>query len=191
MVGFSDLLYIANQIGFLQFYLPFVLTFAVFYGILQKIDIFKSRNINLIIALALAFFVIGYTPVGTTLADFLSQFFTQVSLYLFTILGLGMILFLLAAITGHDMESVSKLKYILPIVVLIAAILVLGAFVNSGGLNLFPGLNTNGYGLGLSDQDIVILIIVALTVILIYWLTKEDKPKNDKKGQQFVSVPSQ
>jgi len=178
MASFTDLLGIAKNIGFFEFYLPFVLTFAVFYGILQKIDIFKSRNINLIISLALAFFVIGYTPVGTTLAQFLSTFFTDISLTLFTLLGLGMVFVVLVAISGHELGDIKKLKFILPIALLLGVLLVLGAFISSGGLSIFPGINISGgggFGLGLSDQDIVILIIVFLTILVIWWLTKPEE----------------
>ena len=195
MVGFADLLSIANNMGFFQFYLPFVLTFAIFYGILEKIKIFgdKSRNINLIIALALSFYVISYTPVGITLAQFLSQFFTDISLLLFTLLGLGMILVVLMALAGKNLDDIGKLKSIIPIGLLLAVLLVLGAFISSGGLSLFPGINLpGGAGLGLSDQDIVILVIVGLTILLIWWLTKEDKKPSRGGGgkQQLVAIPS-
>src|SRR3989304_6496947 len=95
MVAFSDLLSIARNVGFFEFYLPFVLSFALFYGILQKVDIFKSRNINLVISLVLALYVIGFTPVGTTFAQFLTNFFGDVALILVSTLGLLMIFFVL------------------------------------------------------------------------------------------------
>lgn len=177
MVSISDFVSIANNMGFFQFYLPFILTFAVFYGILEKIKIFgdKSRNINLIISLALAFYVISFTPVGITLAQFLSQFFTDISLMIFTILGLGMILVVLMAISGKKFENIGENKYLIPIGLLIAVLLVLGIFITSGGLSLFPGINIGTGGLGLSDQDIVILAIVGLTILLIWWLTKPEE----------------
>lgn len=184
MVGFADLLTIANNIGFFQFYLPFVLTFAIFYGILQKIDIFKSRNINLVIALVLAFYVIDFTPVGITLAQFLSTFFTDISLTLFTLLGLGMIFVVLLAISGHDLGDVGKIKILIPIGLLLAGLLVIGAFISSGGLSIFPGINISGggsFGLGLSDQDLVILVIIFLTVVVIWWLTREPLPGDEKR----------
>lgn len=184
MVGFADLLSIANNIGFFQFYLPFVLTFAIFFGILQKIDIFKSRNINLVIALALAFYVIDFTPVGITMAQFLSNFFTDISLTLFTLLGLGMIFVVLIALSGHNIEDLGKIKTLLPIGLILGILLVLGIFISSGGLSFFPGINITGgggLGIGLSDQDIVILIIVALTILVIWWLTREPLPSDEKR----------
>lgn len=177
MVSISDFVSIANNMGFFQFYLPFILTFAIFYGILEKIKIFgdKSRNINVIISLALAFYIISFTPVGITLAQFLSQFFTDISLMIFTIIGLGMILVVLMAISGRKFEDIGSLKFFIPIGLLIAVLLVLGIFISSGGLALFPGINIGSGGLGLSDQDIVILIIVGLTILLIWWLTKPEE----------------
>ena len=177
MASFADLLSIARNIGFFEFYLPFVLTFAIFYGLLEKAKIFgeKSRNINLIIALVAALYVIGFTSVGTTFAQFLSSFFTDVSLILVSLLALGMIFFILVPLSGHKVENVFSLKYLLPI----AALLALGAYLSAGGLQLFPGISLpgGGFGLGLSDQDIVILIIIGITLLVIWWLTKPEKAK--------------
>lgn len=175
MVSFADLLSIARNIGFFEFYLPFVLTFAIFYGILEKVKIFgeKSRNINLIIALVASLYVIGFTPVGITIAQFLSSFFTDVSLILVSLLALGMIFFILLPLSGKSFEKGFNFKYLLPI----AALLALGAYLSAGGLSLFPGISLpgGGFGLGLSDQDIVILVIIFLTLLVIWWLTREPK----------------
>ena len=191
MVGFADLLNIARNIGFFEFYLPFVLTFAIVYGILEKAKIFgeKSRNINLIIALVFSLYVIGFTPVGTTVAQFLSTFFTDISLTLFTLLGLGMVLVVLVGISGHEWSDMKSIKYILPIGLLLGILLVIGAFISSGGLSIFPGINISGggfFGLGLSDQDIVILVIVFLTVLVIWWLTKPEKKLSDKELEEEI-----
>ena len=179
MVAFSDLLSIARNVGFFEFYLPFVLSFALFYGILQKVDIFKSRNINLVISLVLALYVIGFTPVGTTFAQFLTNFFGDVALILVSTLGLLMIFFVLVPLSGKEFKDLFKPVYLLPIAVLLA----LGAFMASGGLSIFPGIQLpgGGLGLGLSDQDLVIIGVLLLTVLVIYWLTKESKEEKQFK----------
>ena len=177
MVSFSDLLSIAKDIGFFQFYLPFVLTFAIFYGLLEKVKIFgdKSRNINLIIALVAALYVIGFTPVGITFAQFLSNFFGQVGIILVSLIALGMIFFVLVPLSGKEVKDLFNPKYLIPI----AALLAIGAYLSSGGLSLFPGISlpSGGFGLGLSDQDIVILIIIVLTILVIWWLTREESDR--------------
>ena len=181
MATFSDLLSIARNIGFFEFYLPFVLTFAIFYGLLEKAKLFgeKSRNINLVIAAVAALYVIGFTPVGITLAQFLASFFTDISLILVSLLALGMIFFVLVPISGHEIENIFNIKFLVPI----AALLAIAAYMSSGGLALFPGISLPGGGLGgfnLSSQDVVILIIVALTVLVIWWLTKEKDISNEE-----------
>lgn len=177
MVSFADLLSIAKDMGFFQFYLPFVLTFAIFYGLLEKVKIFgdKSRNINLVIALVAALYVIGFTPVGITFAQFLSNFFGQVGIILVSLIALGMIFFVLIPLSGKEVKDLFNPKYLIPI----AALLAIGAYLSSGGLSLFPGISlpSGSFGLGLSDQDIVILIIIAMTILVIWWLTREESDR--------------
>lgn len=179
MTTFADLLTIARNVGFFEFYLPFVLTFAISYGVLEKAKIFgdKSRNINLIISLVFALYVIGFTPVGTTIAQFLSTFFTDVSLTLISLLALGMIFAIMIPLSGKKLELSTR------ILIPIAVLLVIGAYLSAGGLSLFPGISLPsglGFGLGLSDQDIVILAIIGLTVLVIWWLTREEHVSDEK-----------
>lgn len=180
MVSFADLLSIAKDIGFFEFYLPFVLTFAIFYGLLEKMKLFgdKSRNINLIISLVVSLYIIAFTPVGITFAQFLASFFNNVALIIITLIAFGMILFVLFPALGAGQPDFGKyLKWILPI----GALLALGAFMSSGGLAIFPGIDLQlpggGLGLGLSTQDLIIIGIIILTVLVIYWLTKEESDR--------------
>jgi hypothetical protein len=177
VVSFVDLIAIAKDIGFFEFYLPFVLTFAIFYGLLEKMGLFgpKSRNINLIISLVVSLYIIAFTPVGITFAQFLASFFNNVALIILTLIAFGMIIFVLFPVLGGGKPDFAKhLKWLLPI----GALLALGAFISSGGLAIFPGIDLQlpggGFGLGLSTQDLVIIGIIILTVLVIYWLTREE-----------------
>jgi len=64
-MGFPEVIELLKEFGIFQFYLPFVITFAIFYGLLSKSKIFgdsdkdkRVRNINLFISLSAALFVL-------------------------------------------------------------------------------------------------------------------------------------
>lgn len=177
MVSFSDLLAIAKDIGFFEFYLPFLLTFAIFYGLLEKIQLFgpKSRNINLIISVIVSLYIIAFTPVGITFAQFLSTFFSNTALIILTLIAFGMIFFVLFPILGGG-EKIPNFEKLVKFALPIAALIALGVFIQSGGLAIFPGIDLPGISLGgLSPQDWVIIGILILTVLVIYWLTRPEQ----------------
>ena len=71
-MGFQEAIEPLRKIGFFDYYLPFILMFAIFYGLLKKSKIFgedkSAEKINLIISLSASFYVTIFTPVGTSLA---------------------------------------------------------------------------------------------------------------------------
>jgi len=162
-----------KNIGIFEFYLPFVILFALVYGLLEKAKIFgpENRRINVIVSLAAAFFVMAYTPVGITLTQFFATFFTQTTVILVTLLAFVMIIYLLVPITGRK-EFPGAAKYI----AFFGALIVLGMYISSGGLGIFPGIKevigADVTGIGLSPQDIFIIVLLAITVLVIYWMTK-------------------
>jgi len=176
LVSISDLISIAKDIGFFEFYLPFLLTFAIFYGLLEKIQLFgpKSKNINLVISVVVSLYIIAFTPVGITFAQFLSTFFSNTALIILTLIAFGMIFFVLFPILGGGERKPNFdkiLKWAFPVAILLA----LGIFIQSGGLAIFPGIDISGFNFGgLSPQDLVIIGILILTVLVIYWLTREE-----------------
>ncbi len=53
------------KLGFFEFFLPFVLFMAIFYGVLHKSKVISEEvSVNGVIAVAMAFFVVNYTPIG-------------------------------------------------------------------------------------------------------------------------------
>jgi hypothetical protein len=77
-----------EQMGFFAFVLPFLLIFAIVFGVLDKIQIFgkDSRGVNAIIAI-----VVGLIAVNT---DFVPRFFSEV----FPQLGVGLSILLVVVI---------------------------------------------------------------------------------------------
>lgn len=74
------------QLQFYQFVLPFVLIFAVTYGILVKARIFGSAVINAVLSLVVALFSAFYLSSVPEIGYFLSFFFGRIGLVLIVIL---------------------------------------------------------------------------------------------------------
>jgi hypothetical protein len=190
MAGFADLIAAGKEFGVFQFYLPFVLSFAVIYGILAKAKIFgkekTGKNINIIVSAILSLFLIGYTPVGITLAEYFGSLFTGTVLVVVTILGTMMILFVLGALAGVEVPTKPSKWAIL--LVLIAIVLAIGVFISSGGMAFFPGLVLPGVTLpstptvaipsiGITTEDIAMIAMVAGMALIMLWLVWEKKEK--------------
>ncbi|MDI6798994.1 MAG: hypothetical protein QMD12_03335 [Candidatus Aenigmarchaeota archaeon] len=179
--GFIGWVEFLKNIGIFEFYLPFVILFALLFGLLEKSKIFgeKGRRANIIISLAAAFFIMAYTPVGLTLTQFFASFFTQTAVALVAILVIVMIVYLLVPITGEQ-KFPGAAKYI----AFFAVLLTLGMFISSGGL-AFLGFKEVGLeipAIGLSPQDILIIVLIAITALVIYWMTKGEGAPSAKVG---------
>ena len=199
-MGFAEVVAAWKDYGIFEFYLPFVLMFAIFYGLLTKSKIFgdpskekRVMNINVIVSVVAALFVMVYTPAGITLTAFFGTFFTQVMVILATILSFTLILYMLlpaGAIEEMFKNPAKYAKYIIPI----AALIVLVLFVSAGGLELLgieiggPGVPSVGLpGLGLSTQDIVIIFLILSFVLVVWILTRgEEKKEELKRGVEIV-----
>jgi len=82
MEGFRSVIAQWSQFGVFDILLPLILIFAVVFAILEKINIFKNRGVNLLIAMVVGFFTISN--------PYVSGFF----MYLFSNLGLGIAIML-------------------------------------------------------------------------------------------------
>lgn len=61
---FEHVIQLLENFGFFRVLLPWLLIFAIFYGILNKTKILgEQKNINAVVALAAAFFVVASTPI--------------------------------------------------------------------------------------------------------------------------------
>ena len=81
--SFSELLMYMEQTGFFAYVLPFLLIFALVFGILTKIKIFKdNKAVNAIVALAVGLLALQF--------DFVPLFFSQI----FPRLGIGLAIIL-------------------------------------------------------------------------------------------------
>ncbi len=108
-MALQDVLYILDQIGFTDVFLPFILIFTILFAVLQKINVFSpkgtntdSRKYNSIIALAMSIGVIiphslNKYPPGTDIVDILNKALPNVSLLIVAALFLLVLLGLFGA----------------------------------------------------------------------------------------------
>lgn len=189
MSGLADIVPFLKEVGIYEYYLPFVILFSLIFGLLNKSKIFgddkKAKNLNIIISLAAAFYIMAYSPLGVTLTSFFANLFTELAVMLVTILAFMMIVALLIPITGKDkMEFPKAAKYIGIFGVLIAA----GIYLSSGGLAIFPGLQEASLpGLGIDPQDLTIIVLIASIVFVAWWISR-DEEGSGKSGVKWIPV---
>ncbi|MAG52749.1 MAG: hypothetical protein CMH62_02185 [Nanoarchaeota archaeon] len=143
-------------VGGFDIILPFLLIFAITYAVLDNVGLFgeKKRNINLIIAIILAFFLIVQRDVVVLLQGFLPRI---------SMLVLTIIIFLLVIGAFGFGELGGAWKSLSVIVAIVGVIWALGASV---GWDV-PALDY------FTEQDIAILLILGVFVLVIWFIVKE------------------
>jgi hypothetical protein len=195
MAIFEKFLEIGKGFGLFDYYLPFLITFAMIYALLNKSKIFgdekKARGINAIIALSAAFYVIAYTPIGAigfTIGDFFTQFFGGLSVVLVSLLAFVMIFIVLFALTGQEWGGQKGWENWLRYLLIAAALIAIGLYLSTtSGLNLISDIKIGG-AIGMSDQDVAIIILLVITVLAIWWLTKGEGKKESSSQPRYVAV---
>ncbi len=192
-MDFAGIIEFLQSMGVFQYYLPFIIVFAILYGLLNKTKIFGEtsggRGLNAIIGLCVSAFILIYTPAGITLAQFFANFFGQVVTILISIIAIIMLIYVLVPITGKK-EFPGAAKWI----VFIAALLGIGMYISAGGLAIFPGVEeiaTVGLpAIGLSSGDIVIIIAFAIIILIVAFIVKSGGEEG-KKPRGYRIVPSE
>jgi hypothetical protein len=103
-----------------------------------------------------------------------------------TLLSLVIMIYLVIPITGKK-EFPGAAKYI----AFLIAIIVIGIFITSGGLNIFlPQLAQSQVvipGLEIDPQDIIIIILIIIMILVIYFVSKGEGEKESEV--RYVPVP--
>jgi hypothetical protein len=167
-VSFAQSLGIGNPfaslgIDFYGFFLPWIFTFAIVFGLLSKLGLFQQRQINMALAFVIAFFVTAVG--GLQLATFFTSLFGGTAMFLAGIL----VILLFATMIGVDLKS----KYSTAALVVVVLIGV-GLFLASSGS--FIAVNVIGPDLA----GIVFWLVVIAAAI--YFVTKEGGGEAPKKG---------
>lgn len=158
----EDIINTFKTIGVFQFYLPFLLVFAILHGLLSRTQILKG-GLSAIISLVAAAFIMIYTPVGITFAQFLANFFAGSVVVILTIVVV--IIFVSMLVSSKiipDPSSVFKTGGTIWLFIGIFVVIAAAIFFASGGLGVFPGGegfgNTLG-GMSTTTWAIIILIV--------------------------------
>jgi hypothetical protein len=176
-----------QQLGLTDVILPFLIVFALLFGVLQKVAIFHekkdnkvipNKKINAIIALAIGLLVViphvtGGYPGGVDVVDLMNRFLPQST---FVVLVVVMVLLLLGVVGTHIPSPVTWL----------AGLAAVGALV-------FVVINAvSPYQLPLwlqflDDPAFQALVILLLVFGLIVWFVT--KPEGKKPGDKEYVAP--
>lgn len=168
MAGFtlmSDLMAAGQEFGVFEFYLPWIIMFAIFWAILGKIKLFgdpakrgnkSAKAINLIISLGASMYIMANTELGINFASFLSMLFGGSFMVIMSIIAFVTVLYVIftSSLGKNPFEADERQKRIWKFIVIFAALaavlLVIGVYISSSGTELFPGLNLDMPGFDLS-----------------------------------------
>jgi hypothetical protein len=155
-----------------QYLFPFLLAFALLYGLMQyvfKKDKLGGQRVHALIAIVLAFFVMLYSSYNTWLYTFLTGA-SGIWLAFATVVLLLVLVLALAGVNVHDLLGDEKNKWIKYLVVLIIIYIALMAILGQGGLfsSYLP------YWLTGSDLWTVIFVIIIIGIVF-WFVGGEDK----------------
>jgi len=197
-MGFAEIIAAWKKFGIFEFYLPFVLMFTIFYGLLNKSKVFgepkekQVRNINVIVSFVAALFVM-VSPLGFSMTEFFGTFFTQTMVILALLLSFSLIFYMMVPADVMK-EMFKKPSEYAMIIIPVAILLVLIIFISVGGLGIFgiklgrPGLPTIP-GLGLSSEDLVVIVLIIVFVLVIWFITRGEKTEKPAEGREIVYQP--
>ncbi len=172
--------------GFYDFVLPWLLAFAVSFGILQTVKVFKkgdnsNTSVDAIIAIVIAFYLTLFTPFPGFLSSFFSRLFGSSIIVLSGIL----VLLMFVGIFGLKSDTFTqdpKVKFGILIVALIAGGLLF--FNAQAGVFSFGDIRVAG------GELLTLLIFFGIIGTVIYFVTKPEKaqtqgqPRRGQAGQE-------
>ena len=173
-LNFNNMIDRFAEIGGYDVILPFLLVFAVTFAILQKIGLFgdekKGRNVNLIVSLIFAFFLVS----STTAVEIIQGFLPRVSLIV-------IVLLMLLLVIGIFTKSSTWSSPALGIGVFVAIIAILWAIGASAGWNV-PWIEE------ITDQDIGVLLTLGVFILVIWLIVKEPKEGGSNIGTSLENL---
>ncbi len=141
---------------------PWVLTFAIIFGLLMKSKLFgessetTARGASGLIALALGFFLVSFTPWGSSVGQFFISASGMTMMFLVAVLGIALVIEL--AVPGYVSSIKEGKKGLLLVIIIFAAWAILGGL--TGGVGWYSGF---------AGQDLVALIIILAVIGVMMW----------------------
>jgi hypothetical protein len=172
-----------QNLGFFKFLFPFMLTAAIFYGLLRKSQIFgppeKNITVNGLISLVAAFMVWSYPIIaGVDIQLQLSAFFVQGTIAVLVIM-IGLMItgmFAPANLPEHLSKKFGGKAWggIIVLGLLIGA----GVFVSSGLMTVFfPSLNISEIPTDMIWTAVFLVFMVAIVAVIVFAVGGEEKTK--------------
>jgi len=171
-----------QKIGAFQFLFPFMLTAAVFYGLLRRSQIFgkpeENIAVNAVVALVAAFMVWAYPIlVGVNIEIMLSTFFFQGTIAtLVVVIGLLIVSMFMPKGLGESLSEQFKGKGVWIGVLIFGLLIGFGVFFSSGAVQIF--FPTGVFG-GISEDVILSVAVViglfAVLAVIVFLTSKEKK----------------
>jgi len=170
-----------QKIGAFRFLFPFLLTSAIFYGLLRKSRLFgkpeENVAVNAVVAIVAAFMVWSYPIlVGVNVETILSTFFFQGTLAMVIVI-IGLLIVGMFVEPGKTLgEKIGSKTWI---GILVFGLLVaFGLFFTSGVSNFFFPSGVGGIGIS-EDMitSIVVLIILGAIIVGVVWFTGKEEKK--------------
>jgi len=162
-------------------YLPFLFVFAVFYALLVKTKVFGkgayTNRINAIVALIISLYVVIFSPFAPQISVFFASMFAMGAISIVTLLMFVMLVGLLLGPFVTSEAGWQKLgKKMLPILIIVAFLFTLGLFFSSAAMaSWFGDVVAPSFGIGLSGEDLALIVLVVITIIILYWLTSGEE----------------
>lgn len=153
-----------DAIGFFSFVIPFLLTVAVVYGILESVKLPKSKPAQMTLAILSGFIVL---PIGPLIYPFLSRLGLEM-----IVLAIGLItLVIVAESLGVKVGGGKHIWEIYPkITGLILVTLGIIIFSGAGGFDLILPSGGSGFSMGPSATVVIFLGLIAACI---WWITKK------------------
>lgn len=165
--------------GLLEVVIPFVLAFAITYGILDKTKVLgvergqPRRKLNAIVALVIALFFVGSMQIVTIVKTFLLWF---TAFLVFLIIALAFFIFL----TGKEkFETLIKTKSYLAIGVAIVLLALIGAT-----LGVFKIISSKALG-----TFLLVALVLGIFIAIIHFITYEKRPTEKTKSEPELPKP--
>ena len=192
MAALDTLVNFMKQQGVYEIYLPFLLTFAIFFALLRKTKIFYrsgttgedkiGNNISIVVSVVAALFVTIFTPAGVTISHYFTMFFTQATVAMVAIIVLIMITSMLMTMPFFEKDQTFQeaLNKWGKTVLWVGLLLVIIMFVSSGGVNLFTRWGIKIPFLDEGDFGVILLVAGTIGIILLATHEKGTNDSNDK-----------
>jgi len=166
-----DFSFLVRNESLFNIVLPFVLIFTIVFAVLQSTKILGGKkNIDTVISLVFGFFLIRNQTIIKTINNFLPN----ISLLIVVIL---MILLVIGIFVG-SYEWSQGVKGLAAVLAVIVVLWILGAsYWSSFGIpNIFAGLSSETQG---------ILIFLAILVVIIFFVTREERRGAGDRLEEF------